>query len=142
MPTMFIMRGLPGSGKSTLAKKVARENHAEIHSADDWFMRSGKYVFKPEQLAVAHSRCQHYVRTACKAGKNVVVDNTNTSRQELDLWLGIAKEHGYEVQVVVPDWTPELRTADGKWNVEFLSGKNTHGVPDAVLVSMRDRWED
>jgi hypothetical protein len=46
------------------------------------------------------------------------------------------------VKVVVPNWTPELRTADGKWNVEFLSGKNTHGVPDEVLVSMRDRWVD
>jgi predicted kinase len=137
---MTIMRGLPGSGKSFLAKKIAGENNASIYSADDWFVRNGRYVFKKDQLGIAHARCQQHVRISCQQGVNVVVDNTNTSWNEISVYVDIAKEFGYNIQIAVPDWTPHL-FIDGKWNVHFLSGRNTHGVPDSVLDIMAANYD-
>lgn len=140
MPKMFIMRGLPGSGKSTLAKQVAESHGADIHSSDDWFVRRGRYAFKADQLHLAHSRCQQHVRISCQTGKNVVVDNTNVTWSEVKVYVDIAKQFGYEIEVVVPSWTPHL-FIDGKWNVHYLSGRNIHGVPDKVLDFMAESYD-
>jgi len=139
MPTMVVMRGLPGSGKSTLAQNIAKRRNAALCSADDWFIRNGKYCFDPKQLGVAHMRCQHYVREACKAGRDVVVDNTNASWGEVKVWVDIAKEFGYKLAVSVPSWTEDL-FCDGSWNLKFLSGRSVHDVPDEVLSGISERF--
>lgn len=143
MAKMYIMRGLPGSGKSTLAQRVAKDNDAAIHSADDWFVRDGKYKYNPDHIGVAHMRCQHYVKQACKAGRNVVVDNTNVTWSEVRVYVEIAKKFGYEVEIVIPNWTPDLQDEHGRWNLEFLRGRSLHGVPFEVLVKMNEsfRWD-
>lgn len=62
-PVMIILRGPPGAGKSTLAE-TCFPDYVRC-SADDHFMKNGKYVFDRYEIQVAHDVC--YV----KAKKNL-----------------------------------------------------------------------
>jgi predicted kinase len=104
-------------------------------------MRSGKYVYKKEQAGVAHARSQYYAREACKEEENVIIDNTNVSWNEVKPYLLIAREFSYDVKIMEPDWTPELRVATGGWNTEFLRGRSSHDVPQDIIELMASKFD-
>lgn len=121
---LVLIRGLPGSGKSTLAKAFHGHNHYE---ADMFFVNeNGRYFFNPEKIKEAHSWCQLMTKAALKDGKDVVVSNTFTQHWELKPYLDIAKEANAKVAIIV---------AKGNF-------KSVHNVPNAVIASMQQRWED
>ncbi|XP_037082447.1 uncharacterized protein LOC119103101 [Pollicipes pollicipes] len=76
---LFVMKGLPGSGKSHLAKRILqRYPDAVLCSADDFFMKDGRYEFERDQLPAAHEACQRRAeRACCEQRAHLVVDNTN-----------------------------------------------------------------
>ena len=136
----IIVRGVSGSGKSTLAKELGAEG--EIYSTDDFFSKDGDYAFNPKMLGKAHEWNQERVWDAMRKGVSpIVVDNTNRQLWEMKAYAAMAKEYGYEVEFAEPNWSPELKTPEGKWNVDFLRGKNTHGVDDATLQRMVDSYD-
>ncbi|CAC5398331.1 CNP [Mytilus coruscus] len=56
--TMFIMRGVSGSGKSTLVRLIGNiYRDSRICSADQYFMKNGKYQFDKSNLSIAHEKC-------------------------------------------------------------------------------------
>lgn len=121
--TLLLCRGLPGSGKTTLAHTLA-PSHA--HAADDYFERDGGYHFDPSQLGEAHAQCQQRTEADMAAGVPVVaVHNTFTMAWEAEPYYAMAARHGYTVFVV------EAQNNFG----------NVHGVPEAAVQRMRDRWE-
>ena len=122
--TMLVMRGLPGSGKSTLVSAIARlYPEAVICSADQYFMKDGKYEFDASLLKFAHQQSQDKARAACEAGERlVVVDNTGVKRWELVTYFRMAQINFYTVILLEPR-TP------WRFNVNQLAAKNTHGVP-------------
>lgn len=133
---MYIMRGLPGAGKSTLAQRlVAHESksHKVVVSADDYFtMPDGAYHFDPARLGAAHGQCQQRAEGACKDGVVVVVDNTNTTRWEMEPYLALARKYEYEVQVV---------TVETTLSSEDLAARSLHGITAERIQQMRAGWE-
>jgi predicted kinase len=130
MRNVVIMRGLPGSGKSTVAKKLAAQvEGAVIVSADDFFMVGGQYQFDVTKLGAAHGACQAAFKTALIHNKElVIVDNTNTTPREIQTYMKMAQNFGYEaVIMVVP------------CDVDTSAARNTHGVPREAIERMANR---
>ena len=53
---LIIVRGVPGCGKSTFAELLVPQY--AICTADDHHIKDGVYVWKPENIAMSHTRCQ------------------------------------------------------------------------------------
>jgi len=118
---LFLLRAPSGSGKSTLAKELAGTT-GKSFEADEYFMKNGKYIFDVNLLGRAHQWNEQRAREAMKNGVSpVVIANTNTKLFEMKPYILAAKEYGYEVHFKEPNWSPELKTQDGKWNVDFLA---------------------
>lgn len=140
MKKIIICRGVAGSGKSSLAKELGKGG--VVFSSDDFFMQGGKYNFNANQLGIAHLWNQNRVKDAMEKNEPlIVVDNTNTRLVECSPYVKLAKKYGYDVEFAEPNWSPELKTPEEKWNYDFIKGKSVHNVPDEVIKKMIDRFE-
>ena len=133
---LVIMRGLPGSGKSTLAKRIVNEAKVGVVlSTDDYFMRNGQYIFRPEELSNAH-KANH--DQAAQAVRNkvplVVIDNTNTQSWEMRPYFELGVANSYKIQILEP-------STDWKFKPKMLTSRNSHGVPRHSIENMMDRYE-
>lgn len=64
----------------------------------------------------------------------VIVDNTNTQCWEARPYVLPALEHGYAVEITTP-------TTPWAFDPVQLAKKNAHGVPEAAIRRMLQRWE-
>lgn len=128
---MIILRGISGAGKSTYVKKNFPD--AVVCSADTYFVdQDGNYNFDPSKLGHAHNHCQNSFKHALDRNQPlVVVDNTNTTMREMKPYLQMAKDHGYDVEVVRIE-TP----------LDVASRRNVHGVPYDAVKRMKGRTVD
>lgn len=127
MKRCIIMRGLPNSGKTTLTAKLAPVLDAIVCSADHWFYTSdGRYDFVPEELPDAHKHCRTNFRGVLKAGKNVIVDNTNLTAAEIAWYYSEAEDAGYDV---------EIRNVEATFE-EILTRTSDKDIPLNVLARM------
>lgn len=98
--TMYIMRGISGSGKSTAVYELAEKiDGLRWCSADAWFDFFGK-KWRWQDLNKAHGYSQGLAFAHCYAGYPVVIDNTNTSEEEVAPYLTLARVFRYNVQYV------------------------------------------
>lgn len=128
---LVVMQGESGSGKSTLANDhiapLLRDlgHDVEIFSTDDLFHENGVYNFNPKLLGINHKRNLDRTVEALKAGKTVIVDNTNTQCWEAKGYVSAALALGIPVS---------FRRATGNY-------QNTHGVPPDKVAQMKKRLE-
>jgi predicted kinase len=88
-------------------------------------MKDGEYKFNPNILGAAHFWCQKSVENDMKAGKNVIVSNTSLTPKERRPYIKLAKDYGYEIEVI-------------ECNGGF---KNIHGVPDETIERMKKKYK-
>ena len=138
---LVILRGVSGSGKSTRAKEIKKEAAAKhevcyVCSADDYFMRDGKYEFDAKLLSQAHAWCKGKAEAVMylAAADVVVVDNTNTQHWEYKPYIEMAQEHGYEVEVIKVGQLDES-------NLKAYANRNRHGVSLDVIRKQAKRFE-
>ena len=138
---LVVMRGVSGSGKSTLAKELGEGG--VVLSTDDYFYHEeGNYNFDAKKLSIAHKWNQDRTKEAMQQSVSpIVVDNTHVKFWESRKSVELAQKYGYEVKFAKPDWNTELYNDKGKWNFDFLKGRNKHGVPDHALKKMIDNFE-
>jgi NEDD4-binding protein 2 len=130
---LFVVRGGSGSGKSFLAKQLAGDT-GKIFSADEYFMKDGKYQFDPKLLGKAHGWCYYRCVDAMNKGISpIVFDNTNTEAWEPKRIVQDAIQRGYKVEVREPD-------TSWKFNAEELFKRNTHNVPLETIHKQLNRW--
>jgi len=126
---IVIMSGCSGSGKSTLAAAFSgKVDKATIVSADNWFIdATGTYCFDVTQLGKAHGAClQAFIETVRDNRDDlVIVDNTNTSSEEIAPYYAIAQAYGVEVELVTVLCDPEKAAM-----------RNKHGVPQSACKRM------
>jgi len=146
---LILLRGIPGSGKSTKAKQLASPLY--ICEADDYWLNCvGDYLFVPEKIGKAHAWCQNKVSLLMMAKRDtIVISNTNITRKDRQVYIDMAKDNGYEVEIVLPDspWFNEIlpRIRNKTFtdaDVQCFVDKNTHNVPFEAIKRMMTRWED
>lgn len=135
---IIILRGIPSSGKSTLAKELSEKYDALICSADDFCYWWGKgiYYWTSGNVSFSHQECQNKFAACIKAGKNVIVDNTNVKHKDMKYYLDLAsfraKELGdTEIYVLEPD-------TDWRYDVDECFRRNAHNVPKETIQRMLD----
>tara|TARA_B100001287_G_C22686600_1_gene534174 strand:+ start:7620 stop:8060 length:441 start_codon:yes stop_codon:yes gene_type:complete len=133
-----ILRGLPSTGKSEYASHFP---HAVVCSADDFFMKDGKYNFVGAQVPVAHQWCfgkfidaMNFVGQA----EHIIVDNTNTMKWEYSNYIKLAVANGYDYEIL--NFNQNYRYHEP--TDQELADRNKHGVPADGIKRMRERWED
>ena len=118
---VILYRGISGSGKSTLAQA---HPYAYVVSADNFFMVNDQYKFEAYKLPQAHSECLRlFVEAIHEDQGQIVVDNTNTTIQEIAPYAALALAYGYRLSVVTLLCNP----AEG-WK------RNAHNVNADVIV--------
>ena len=153
--TVYIMRGLPGSGKSSLTRSIAAASpSACVCSADDFFSRGGgkseaalrragcntpekvyRFAFDRALLGKAHGQCRDtFDKALARRVACVIVDNTNSTRQEYEYYAKRAGACGYALRVI------ELRCASMA-EVQACCARCVHKVPWHVYEMMLGRWE-
>lgn len=131
-----ILQGLPGSGKTTLANILKALPDVIVCSADDYFVNkaTGIYRFDATRLYDAHQTCYDKFMGLCNTRNyNIVVDNTNVSKDHYKRYVDFAKLRGYTVMVV------QVKT---DLTDEDLAARNVHKVPVETIKRMRTRLND
>ncbi|GJQ69483.1 hypothetical protein Trydic_g6589 [Trypoxylus dichotomus] len=112
---LILMRGLPRSGKSTLAVTLLQHGLGEVSydefilSTDDYFCKSGQYIYNPSQLEEAHSWNQRRCFSKMKKGVSpIIIDNTNLHTFEMKIYCVMAVTFGYIVDIVEAHTPGEL----------------------------------
>lgn len=129
MSKVTILRGVSGSGKSTYA--ATNYPGALVVSADSFFAFVDGYKFDPTKLSEAHGLCLRGFVDAAQRGRNVVVDNTNITVEEIAPYYAIAEAYGREVEIVTFD-VP----------ISIAHARNIHNVPLAKVEGQHFRlWK-
>lgn len=131
---VVIMSGVPGAGKSTWIEDN-RHGIDLVCSADSFFIQpDGKYEYNSRQINEAHG---HSLRTFIDAVQNrnsiketvIVVDNTNTTSEEIAPYYAVARAYGAEIVLLT------FMGGDPKEMAE----RNVYGVPETTIRRMQER---
>lgn len=118
-----ILCGVSGSGKSTYAKSF---HDAFICSADDFFIKEGKYNFNVKKLSNAHGYClRKFVSHILNKDETIIVDNTNTSIYEISPYASLALAYDYELKIVIFKMKEH--------NLRKFALRNIHGVNERII---------
>lgn len=121
---VVIMIGPSGSGKSTYIENNLKDYF--VCSADNFFITNGEYKYDPNKIGEAHQIClKSFIEEVQKGEKNIVVDNTNTSIEQLAPYYSIAKAYNYNVKFVKMECTSDI-----------CVNRNQHGVNKKTIDGM------
>lgn len=136
MSEVTILRGISGAGKS----KFAAVNHPTTYvvSADHFFQTAAGYRFDATKLSEAHALCLRHFVEAVRNNVNVVVDNTNTSVEEIAPYYAIAEAYGRDVEIVTLDISIEVAA---ERNVHAISIESVrHQASKLKTARLPSRW--
>lgn len=122
---LFIIRGVSGSGKTTLSELLKKNGFIHNFYEADMWMDYDK-PFNRDSLMSAHESCIDAVYHSLLKRESVAVSNTFTRLWEINPYKRMADRLNVEVFII---------KCTGNY-------KNVHGVPDDVVQSMRERWEN
>jgi predicted ABC-type ATPase len=154
MRKVDIVSGVSGSGKTMLVGKLMlaytnslgltfdeiaklpksdKRATAALCSADLFFMgEGGSYNFDVSKLSEAHGSCfKNYIESMQNRTEYIVVDNTNTTAEEIAPYILGAQAFGYEVEIKTILCTPN--------DLERFAARNRHGVPLRSIVQQYNR---
>ena len=94
MQTLTVLMGAPGAGKSTWLKS---NNTGNEHIASNELVRLNRDI----DVAAYTNQVRINGFKALEAGKDVIVDATNTITQHRLYWLKVAKAKGVKTRLIV-----------------------------------------
>jgi predicted ABC-type ATPase len=130
---LILVRGVSGAGKSSFCSFLLQTFDEWFtfthHEADDYFVNpiTGGYNFDASQLPNAHKTCQVLTMGDMMDRVDIIlVSNTFTTEKELQPYLDMAEDQGYDVVSLV---------------VENRHGNSSvHNVPEETLNKQRNRF--
>lgn len=137
MTLISILSGLSGSGKSTYIKHCC--GGAAVVSADSYFINrvTGSYDFDPSKLSLAHGECfRSFIRAMQDKVAHVVVDNTNTTNEEIAPYVLGATAFGYDSEVVTLVRPSDMSEED---YINACAKRNAHNVPLQGIRAQAER---
>jgi predicted kinase len=142
MKRVIIMSGVSGSGKSTYIEK--HFPLATCCSADTYFLHfdTKEYRFNASKLGEAHAACFRRFIEAVRgedewlASDLVVVDNTNTTIEEIAPYMIGAAAYGYQAEIITFARPTFLAVC------EALAMRNGHGVSADTIAAQARRLRD
>jgi len=151
--TLILMRGLSGSGKSTLAHEISKKLGGVVYSTDDYLEGGAGYRANFEKdkdrLPELHKMNQARTAEAMVSGISpIIIDNTNVEKWHLEPYVELAKQHGYRVEFVMPQYMQELvkLAKEGGNQMKLrvaarqLAKRNQHGVPLDGILKQLEKW--
>jgi predicted kinase len=104
---MIICRGVSASGKSTFAKELCEEDSSFVEINRDWIRFNvispggdwGSYKFSNKKEREVTEIQKEMTMDAYAKEKNIVLSDTNLSNKTLQMWLNIAGDLGYDVEI-------------------------------------------
>jgi predicted kinase len=131
---LILVRGVSGAGKTTFAEMITDwvgwEN-CYCLSADDFFEdEKGNYSWDLNKLAESHSWCQGYAKKVMgqvTGFRTLVVHNTFTTEKEMEPYIDMAKQFGWEVTTII------IENRHG--------GISVHDVPEEAIKRQTERFE-
>lgn len=105
-PTVTILIGPSGAGKSTTVKRLLDNSDAQYFSLDqlrhDWYSDDYAEAFEMScEDKEFNNKAQNEYRRMLKEHKDIIVDNTNTSRKRRRFYVQEARNRGYNVDMVI-----------------------------------------
>lgn len=140
MKRCIILSGVSGSGKSIQAQLLSRELAGDgclTVSADQYFYEEDKYCFDASKLGEAHAWCfrkfiNNMQRDTDDMVSSIIVDNTNTTVEEISPYILGATAFGYAPEVLT------IATNDNEETIKLLAARNQHGVPiNSIRAQMK-----
>ena len=123
---LYILRGLPQSGKSSLAKEIIYEE-GKMFSPEDYFSKSGEYIYNPSMLPEAYAECREGVKKAMESEcPKIVVHDTFSRRWEAEPYLELAKKFNYSTAVI---------------ECQSNFGRPINATDETAVLKMIERWE-
>jgi bifunctional polynucleotide phosphatase/kinase len=120
---MLIMVGMQGSGKSHISKYISDNYNYEIVNRD---------------TEKTMPKCVKKAMLLSEANKNLIIDNTNPSKEARKTWIDIAKQHNYNVRILHMNTDIELCKHN---NIYRSITKNIDIVPDIAYNMYKSKYE-
>ncbi len=98
-PTIWFLKGLPASGKSTWTMANGENLNAVRINKDSLRDMMGLPYSKDTERVVVHTS-REMGKAALRAGKNVIVDDTNFASKHLNAWKSIAEEKSINANLI------------------------------------------
>lgn len=132
--TLHILCGLPYSGKSVLAKKLHKKYGWKIVEIDEIKMRHGFADVWQEMEAKdwdeIFDESFEAIKQELRAGKSVIYDSANLTKESRDKLRDIAKKFSAETRLIFLDISTE--EAISRWR-ENQEKKFRHHLPEWAL---------
>lgn len=162
MKELIIMRGFPWTGKSYTANLIASQTEdSVILSTDEYWYKVNEasspeeYSFDISKLGTAHKWNQERAFEHLEKGTScIIIDNTNTTYEEMLPYVMAAKEKKYKILIQEPTstrWQDIVALLENKkknekelklWAKKLETGsKENHNVPAFAIEKMMFRWE-
>jgi len=141
MKTVIVMQGISGAGKTLYVTSYYPE--AVVVSANNYFTDTFQnYRFDRRFIQHSHNQCLSHFNSALEHGKElVIVDNTNTTIDEIEAYAKLALEAaGYRVEVHTILEDPEVAHARNIHSVPLHAVMNQHQKLESSLKHMRQSW--
>lgn len=143
---LVLTRGLPASGKSTWAKQWLAENpstRTRVNRDNLRFETYGLYWFgvdkKAFQMEDNITKLQRVaIREALRAGRSVIVDDTNMDVSRLGELINIAKEFNSQVQIQIQDFPVDTNELIRRDTNRISQGQR--GVGAEVIKKLAQRY--
>lgn len=136
MASIEILRGYSASGKSTYARQSGKFIVSRDIVRQQLTGRSEKMVLSPEDEKVVTYIETEQVRAAIKAGKDVVIDDTNLVLKFARRWADLAVELG--VPWSVRDFKPDI---DSVLESPYVRNQaRGDSVPESVITNQISRF--